>query len=168
MMEHVVNANYRGQMKGPLNLQTIQLPNSKLHQKPQQLVVKDSQGTVIFFNSGKFRVMGGVDELEATFLALKYTLQIDDEHFPEIQSQSYTSRVKLGYQVNLKKLVDQHQQQILYEPELFCAVRMMKYKPLSVNVFSTGAVVVCGIREPDNIYDIASDINDLCQLYKQT
>lgn len=110
--------------------------------------------------------MGCVDELDAAFLALKYTLQIDDEHFPEIQSQSYTSRVKLGYQVNLKKLVEQ-QQQILYEPELFCAVRMMKYKPLSVNVFSTGAIVVCGLREPEDIYDIVSDINDLCQLYKQ-
>ena len=112
--------------------------------------------------------MGCVDELEATFLALKYTLQIDDEHFPEIQSQSYTSRVKLGYQVNLKKLVEQQQQQqILYEPELFCVVRMMKYKPLSVNVFSTGAIVVCGLREPEDIYDIVSNINDLYQLYKQ-
>ena len=111
-----------------------------------------------------------MDELDAAFLALKYTLQIDNEHFPQIQSQSYTSRVKLGYQVNLNKLVEQQQQQqqqILYEPELFCAVRMVKYKPLSVNVFSTGAIVVCGLREPEDIYDIVSDINDLCKLYKQ-
>lgn len=110
-----------------------------------------------------------MDELDAAFLALKYTLQIDDEHFPQIRSQSYTSRAKLGYQVNLKKLVEhqQQQQQILYEPELFCAVRMMKYKPLSVNVFSTGAIVVCGLREPEDIYDIVSDIHDLCHLYKQ-
>jgi TATA-box binding protein (TBP) (component of TFIID and TFIIIB) len=112
--------------------------------------------------------MGCVDELDATFLALKYTLQIDNEHTPQIQSQSYTSRVKLGYQVNLNKLVEQQQQQqILYEPELFCAVRMMKYKPLSVNVFSTGAIVVCGLREPEDIYDIVSDINDVCKPYKQ-
>ena len=43
----------------------------------------------------------------------------------------------------------------------------MKYKPLSVNVFSTGAIVICGLREPNDIYHIVSDINDLCKVYKQ-
>jgi TATA-box binding protein (TBP) (component of TFIID and TFIIIB) len=62
-------------------------------------------------------------------------------------------------------MVEQQQQQILYEPELFSAVRILKYKPLSV--FSTGAVVICGLREPNDIYHILSDLNDLCKVYKQ-
>src|SRR5204862_3609028 len=129
--------------------------NSKLHNKPQQLVVKDSQGTIIFFNSGKFRVMGCLDPLDAAFLALKYTLQIDEDDLPELKTQSYTSRVNLGYQINLQQLSAKYNDQdVLYEPELFCALRMCKYNPLSVNVFSSGSIVVCGLKEPEDIYPI--------------
>src|SRR6266853_4782653 len=95
-MEFVVNVNYHGRLRKPLDLSRLTLPHSKLHSKPQQLVVKDKKGTVIFFNTGKFRVMGCIDAIEASFLAFKYTLKIDNDDFPELYSQSYTSRAKLG------------------------------------------------------------------------
>jgi TATA-box binding protein (TBP) (component of TFIID and TFIIIB) len=108
--------------------------------------------------------MGCKDPLDATFLALKYTTQIDSDDFPQIQSQSYTSRLKLGYKVNLMKLATQYHKETFYEPELFCAVRMCKYKPLSVNVFSSGSIVVCGLKEPEDIYDIVNEIDTICKL----
>ena len=163
-MEHVVNVNYRGQMnKKAVILQSMKFENSKLHNKPQQLVVKDSQGTIIFFNSGKFRVMGCLDPLDAAFLALKYTLQIDEDDLPELKTQSYTSRFNLGYQINLQKLSAALKDDILYEPELFCALRMCKYRPLSVNVFSSGSIVVCRLKEPEDMYPIISEIDNLCK-----
>jgi hypothetical protein len=35
---------------------------------------------------------------------------------------------------------------------------MNKYKPVSVNVFSTGSVVACGLKEPECIHDIVNDL----------
>jgi len=105
--------------------------------------------------------MGCVDAIDASFLAFKYTLQIDNEDIPEIYSQSYTSSAKLGYSVNLFKLAKCDK--TFYEPELFAAVRMTKYNPVSVNVFSTGSVVVCGLKEPEDAYIILSELDALCK-----
>src|SRR6266849_1998389 len=132
-MEYVVNANYRGSMQKCIDLKSVNVPNSKLYAKPHQLVIWDENGTLILFPSGRFRTMGCVDAVDAHFLALKYTFVIDCEDIPEITSQSYTSSYKLGYSVNLYKLAKCNK--TLYEPELFGAIRMTKYNPVSVNVF---------------------------------
>ena len=103
-MEHVVNVNYRGKLKSCINLKKIDVVNSKYYSTPHQVVIKDEKGTLIFFGSGKFRVMGCVDELEATFLAYKYIEQIVGDEYPDISVQSYTSVAKLGLEINLDKL----------------------------------------------------------------
>jgi len=105
--------------------------------------------------------MGCVDAVEATFLALNYTLQIAADDIPEVYSQSYTSTSKLGYNVNLFKLAQC--EKTFYEPELFAALRMTKYNPASVNVFSTGSVVACGLKEPEDFYVILKEIDSLCK-----
>jgi TATA-box binding protein (TBP) (component of TFIID and TFIIIB) len=156
VMELVVNVNYRGKLKNPIDLKKINVPNSKYYTLPHQLVIKDEKGTLIFFSSGKFRIMGCIDELEATFLAYKYIEKISSDDYPEISVQSHTSVAKLGRRVDLIKLSN-HKSNI-YNPELFAAVRVTKYDPISVNVFSTGSVVVCGLKEPDYIHDIVNDL----------
>ena len=103
--------------------------------------------------------MGCVDAIDASFLAIKYTDLIDTNDIPELYSQSYTSVVKLGHEINLNKLAECNQ--TLYIPEQFAAVRVTKYNPVSVNVFRTGSVVVCGLKEPEHIYTILSDLNVL-------
>ena len=128
-----MNVNYRGKLKHPINLKTLNVPNSKLHLKPRQLVIKDENGTVILFASGSFRVMGCIDVLDASVLAFKYTLPIDENDVPEIYFQSYTSVSSLGYNVNLNKLAECND--AFYEPELFPAVNRFKYNSVSINVF---------------------------------
>ena len=154
-----MNANYRGKLKQSINLRDLNVPKSKYHVRPQQLVIKNENGTVILFSSGRFRVMGCVDVLEATCLALKYVDMIDYDNVPEIYSQSYTSRAKLDYNINLTKL--SKCDNTLYEAELFPAVRMLKYNPVSVNVFSTGSIVACGLKEPEDFYIILKEIDYL-------
>ena len=102
--------------------------------------------------------MGCIDVIDATFLAFKYINLIDSEDVPELYSQSYTSVVKLGYEINLDKLAEC--EKTLYIPELF-AVRVTKYNLVSVNVFRTGSVVVCGLKEPEHIHAILSDLSIL-------
>src|SRR6266566_422266 len=158
-MEYVVNVNYRGSMKKRIDLKKVNAPNSRLYAKPRQLVIKNEKRTLILFSSGRFKIMGCVDELDAHFLALKYTFDIDCDDIPDIYSQSYTSSAKLGYVVNLNKL--SHCKHTLYEPELFGALRMTKYNPVSVNVFSTGSVVACGLKEPEDMYIIIKELDEL-------
>jgi len=153
-----VNVNYRGKLKNPIDLKKINVPNSKYYLIPHQVVIKDEKGTLILFSSGKFRVMGCIDELDATFLAYKYIEQLTDD-YPDIVIQSYTSVAKLGHSVDLNKLATCND--TLYEPEIFAAVRMSKYKPISVNVFHTGSVVVCGLKRPDHIFDILADLKSI-------
>src|SRR5208282_3219857 len=125
-MEFVSNANFKGEFKKKIDLRQLhsKIPNSKLHTKPFQLVVKDPQGTVILFSNGKFRTMGCIDELEAGFLAYKY---LETSTFPSITLQSYTSKCELGFRINLEKMVNCVP--CVYEPEVFPALRLKEYKP---------------------------------------
>src|SRR5277367_4460684 len=133
----VVNANYRASIDKNIDLLLLQsqIPNNKICNKPRQLIIKDNDGIVLFFSSGKFRIMGCIDELEATFLAYKYTTLIDTEDYPAIRFQSMTVKVSLDRILNLsilKNLIPESQD----EAELFPAVIVRKFKPISVNIFS--------------------------------
>jgi TATA-box binding protein (TBP) (component of TFIID and TFIIIB) len=172
-MEFVCNANYKGDLHQSIDLIKLsqKLPNSKFHHKPCQLVVKDTKGTVIFFNNGKFRVMGCIDELDASFLVFDYIIKINKNSidFPSIQLQTFTSRAQLGFRINLSKLAAaaaSSSSTVIYEPELFPAVRICKYNPASVNVFSTGSILVCGLKAPDEMLDILNYLREHCQPYK--
>ena len=107
-MEFACNANFKGNMHKFINLNKLssEIPNSKLYSKPRQLVVKDSnnRGTIIFFSNGKFRIMGCIDELDATILAHSYTIKVDGESFPPIELQSYTMKAHLGFSIDLYKM----------------------------------------------------------------
>src|SRR5271154_5061320 len=106
----VVNCNYKSTLGKPINLCTIHaaLPNSKLYTRPTQLVIQDPKGTLIFFSNGKHRVMGCIDELDATFLAYKYVTMINktNDNFQLVFSQSSTVRVLFHKKIHLLKLVD--------------------------------------------------------------
>ncbi len=65
----VVNAVYRGVLDDKVNLVELhkKLPDSVLHtSRPTMIVLKDVEATIMIFSSGKFRIMGMLDEVEAT------------------------------------------------------------------------------------------------------
>ena len=160
----VVNCNYRSTVGKPLNLSVLHasIPNSKLCTKPKQLVIKDPQGTLLFFSNGKHRVMGCNDELEATFLAYKYVQMMDKTNdFHTVFPQSSTVRVTFHKKIHLQKLVHStliSPSFIQYEPELFPAVLIRKYKPISVNIFSTGKIMICGVKDIEQVHKIMKDL----------
>ena len=163
-MEFVCNANFKGDFDKNIDLHKLHkaIPNSKLCMKPYQLVVKDLKGTLILFSNGKFRTMGCIDELEASFLAFAFLEKL--KVFPSITLQSYTLRAHLGFQVNLEKMAKV--MPCVYEPELFPALRLKEYKPISVNIFTTGKVTVCGLRYPEKMYMILLHLQWLGEPFK--
>jgi TATA-box binding protein (TBP) (component of TFIID and TFIIIB) len=166
-MDLITNVNYKGDMEHSIDLPSLccKIPNSKLHRKPHQLVVKDPKGTIIFFQSGKFRVMGCIDELEATFLAYKYTNLINDDEFPPITLQSYTATCDLGFKVLIEKMAATSNT-FSYEPELFPALRIREFNPASVHVFTTGKVIVCGLRDAEQMSVILQKLRVLCKPFE--
>jgi TATA-box binding protein (TBP) (component of TFIID and TFIIIB) len=168
-MEFVCNANFKGQFEKSVNLRELHkhIPNSKLHNKPFQLVVKDFSGTLILFSNGKFRTMGCNDEFDASLLACTYLEKLTrspSKMFPSITLQSYTLRLQLGFRVNLEQM--SLHVPCIYEPELFPALQLKEYKPMSVNLFTTGSVMVCGMRDSDAIHSMLCTIKRLCEPYK--
>lgn len=168
----VTNANYRSHHDKPFNLMNLHLllPKvSKLHIKPKQLTIKDSKGTIVLFGNGQMRIMGCNDELEATFLAYKYTTMFDkDCNFQPVYAQSMTVKIDCSMKINLIKFARESKLSPLqYEPELFPAVLLKKFKPISVNVFSSGKIIMCGVREIEQVDAIMKELKEdliMCKL----
>src|SRR5271156_4506504 len=164
----VVNCNYKSDLAKPINLSLLEslFANSKLYSKLSQLIIKDTAGTLIFFSNGKHRVMGCKDELDATLLAYKYVAMIDksDNDFPLLYSQSSTVRVLFHKRIHLPSLShiysNMSSNQVHFEPEIFPTVLIRKYKPLPVNVFSIGKIIICGVRDMEQVHSIMMDLCD--------
>jgi TATA-box binding protein (TBP) (component of TFIID and TFIIIB) len=157
----VVNRVFRGRLGFDLNLEKLHdlFPNSTLKDgRPKQLTIKYDKVTLILFPRGAVRVMGNTDECYA-YLMLILTLEKFTDVIPDLQIQTMTVLVTLPItEVNLYKV-----HKVLpstYEFELFPAPRITKYNPLCVNIFSTGKVLICGVKDFDKIYII---INELIQ-----
>ena len=153
----VVNAVYCGELGTRVNLCELHnsLPNSKLYtHRPCMVLLKDDDATIMIFSSGKFRIMGMVDELDATFRVCSVFSKVGYE-FPTIKLQTMTVKFHL-HPVNLTdlaKMIDSN-----LELELFPALLIKKYKPISVNVFASGAVVICGVKDLDIVNVIRNDL----------
>lgn len=135
------NINYRGQI-----LDSIK--HLKFTYKPAQCVQKYKDYTLVIFRSGQCRIMG-----------CKKPLTTVPYNIDSIQIQSITVTVNLGKKLNLYTLAAKLNNQCVYEPELFCALRFTKYNPMCVNIFSSGKVVILGLKTLD--YNCI--VNDICK-----
>jgi TATA-box binding protein (TBP) (component of TFIID and TFIIIB) len=90
---------------------------------------------MIIFENGKCRIMG-----------CKEPLDIPNFPYPvlNIKIVSITVTGNIHKTINLHKL--SKKTKCTYEPELFPALRLLNYNPLCVNVFSTGKVVILGLK----------------------
>jgi TATA-box binding protein (TBP) (component of TFIID and TFIIIB) len=162
----VVNSVFKGRFGFKLDLEKLRdlIPNSVLHDsKPNQLVIKYNKVTVILFSRGAVRVMGNVDECYA-YLMMIQTCEKFSNEIPDLHIQTMTVLVTLPtVLINLYKLYDQTPS--TYEFELFPSLRITKYNPLCVNVFSTGKVLICGIKDTNKIYIIINELIQMLQIH---
>ena len=143
----VVNAVYRGRLETKVDLANLatKIPNSVLHtSRPSMLVLKDHDATIMIFVSGKFRIMGMVDELDATCKVLSVFSKADLV-VEMVTLQTMTVKLKLLGPINLHSLSNLVDSRL--DLELFPALSLQKYKPVSVNVFASGSVMICGVKD---------------------
>jgi len=156
----IVNINYRGYLNRTIDLHDFykKFSNSTYYPlRPHMVRIKDENATILFFNSGKFRVMGCNSLKNAKTSIQKYS---DQSFNPKLKVQSMTAKMKLKHEVNVYKLSEKIK--CFYEPELFPAVTITKYSPVIVNVFKSGTVIVCGVKKHKVLKDIKKEIINVC------
>ena len=156
----IVNSNFRGSFKRSYCLEDVAtcVVNSRLCTHPRQLIIKDEECTILLFPSGKFRVMGCCDEMEAALLLYKYAAYFTYE-LPETSLQSMSFKIDFKTPVNLYKLSNLVRSRL--ELELFSGLMIDHYLPVSVNVFANGKMMVMGVRDKDIIHKIVSELAPL-------
>jgi TATA-box binding protein (TBP) (component of TFIID and TFIIIB) len=140
----ITNINYKGHI-APHEMKRINFPH---YQKPsppphQKIYTLDKGVKLLIFSSGKCRLMG-----------LKEP--IGEEKF------SHLPFMARGLQIQLSNMMPKKER--IFEPELFPALRLTKYKPLCVNVFASGKIVIFGLKKLTN-QNLLSKIRDYIRSY---
>src|SRR3981189_3773512 len=97
---------------------------------------------MLIFKSGKFRVMGNGDPAAAELNILSVAIQFTDI-IPLVTMQTMTGVYGYDRKIHLGKLAEGIES--LLDLKNFPAVQITKFKPVHVNVFSTGCVTICGL-----------------------
>lgn len=163
----VVNINYRGfiiDSKEYINFQELQTK-----QPPQMITYKCANGTtLLIFSSGKCRLMGCKTAIKSTQNMFPFPIRLT-------HIQSVTASLDLGYSINLLNLAKYlGVKKCVFEPEIFPALRLVDgFKPLCVNVFASGKVIVLGLKTIDitktcmKIKIYLDNSNNHLKLYKE-
>ena len=126
----VVNTNYMGRVIEDIN-------HLKFRSHPTMAVIKCTKGTLIVFKNKKFRLMG-VKEPLSSLNDLPLKVQID-------RIISKTIVADYGSVINLYKFPNDY-----FEPEIFPAMTLKEYLPLCTNIFSSGKIVITGVKTSDS------------------
>src|SRR3981189_3127105 len=101
---------------------------------------------MLILKSAKFRVTGNGDPTAAILNILSVAIQFTDV-IPLVTIQTITGVYGYDRKIHLGKLA--HAAESLWDLKNFPAVQIKKFKPVHVNVFSTGCVTICGLKNID-------------------
>ena len=148
----IANINYNAILKYPVDQDLF-----RHLRPPQQLIYPCANGMkLVVFKSGKCRIMGCKKRLKKHhYLSYNFSLPIKQWH---LQSLSVNSNY--GESINLHYLAQQlGSRNSTYEPEIFPGLRLLHFKPLCVNVFASGKIMILGVK--------TFKIKSLCQCINQ-
>jgi len=150
----IVNINYKGLLASG-ELDKVHFPK-KRSPPVQQRVATTIGSCMLVFPSGKFRLMGvkrplsGLDFLELPL----YPASI------ELQSATVTDNYR-SY-VSLSRLANRlTSQRCSYEPELFPAARLLQFRPMCVNVFASGTIVILGVKHLHKLSELIANVHSI-------
>lgn len=151
----ITNINYKGYLS-PDEMKRIKFHIEPYTPSPHQVIVpvKSLNAKLLIFPSGKCRLMGLKRVLTENEVVSDLPVKINS-----LQIQSASAVIKLDRTINLFLLAKNlSPKRCVYEPELFPALRLTGFNPLCVNVFSTGKIVILGLKDLTNQHRLAEDI----------
>ena len=125
---------------------------------PFQAVIKvPNKYTLVVFKSGRCRIMGCKEPIYQSIVIVGQIMV----RVKRIQSLTIT--VEMGRTYHLRDVAERVK--VSYEPELFPAARLLKYRPLCVNLFASGKVVIMGLKTLHYYKQVETIITDLQNLW---
>ena len=160
----VVNQMFSTKLHQSLNMFVIHsmLPNSIYFRgRPTMIKLKlpGAHYTILIFPNGRIQLLGKTTsddhEYVRTFLHEHLKLNI-----PPFKLDVMTVVCKILRSYNLHKL-QKCTPERFYEPELFPALLLSKWKPIHVSLFGSGSVVLTGVKSFDDVYKIIKEIKEI-------
>lgn len=169
----IVNSVYRGSLCHRVDLKLIQqdltlclppLYKITLYQRrPFMLCVQRRGACLTLFLTGRFRIMGqnGI------------TLKVLAHWFRYVRAKGFTythpfltlqtQTVKFRAPSQSAKLLLEHcKEDILYEPEIFSAIRIKRWSQVHINLFFTGNVIILGRCAYTCASEVCQWLENLC------
>ena len=168
MMEPVRVVNYMREFRlnTCIDLDAVHrlLPESKLYRgRPQMLVVKMSCGhNLQMFPKGCVQIMGNISYTTALLMSHDI-MQHLEKLYPHLESTPLTLK-NLVVSARLKTDVSLHRVKrssstMCYEPELFPAILMRRFRPAHIAVFHTGRCIITGVHSVEQGQRIVHKLN---------
>src|SRR5277367_3608545 len=169
----IVNIEWKGVICTTLHLNelcqlvtTLPIVNNAVYQKcqPKQLIIKFlDASTMIMFKTGKFRIMGKCLSRDIACYNASCVTRLVHDCAPLIDLQTMTVVYTHAHHLNLtllSRLVQgsEHKTQCHYDAEHFLAVQIISFKPIHVNVFTSGKVIICGVKNNNSVDTIPSQL----------
>ena len=151
------------------------IPNSRLYVgRPTQLKVVLPEANcicILFGKSGSLRLMGkGCNDLFSAYSAMLRVPKLFTQEVPSLRCQtmrvvgslptSHRSNDTLNLTHMHKALSQLHRCE--YNFELFSALSLYTWSPVSVNIFASRKFVLCGIRDVAMAHVIVAELIALC------
>ena len=90
--------------------------------------------------------MGNLDDMTAHIIMVTLLNEFCID-IPEINLQTITAVCRNPFKISLSELYDTiPSDKRHYEPELFPAMQITKFTPVHVNIFTSGCVVILGLK----------------------
>ena len=175
IMLEVVNVVYKTRVPYNLNLDHLSkiIENSYLYVgRPTQLKINYPNDKIVclLFGKGGLRIMGkGASTQQNVDQVLRNVLEIiSPTNLAPSQSrlvlQTMTVVADLPGSVDLYKFAESCAaggMKPVYDFELFSALKLDSFRPICVNVFSSGKVIMCGIKDLKCADNILTDVLDI-------
>ena len=160
----ITNSVYKSKLSKPIDLNFVacQVPRSVLYNsQPRMLLISNGAVKLIFFKSGKFRLMGGgfhptnrnaFMQLSTFFPVLPHSIVTQLKRV-KLTCQTMTVTFSLFQAVKLREL---HERILKHnkgknvgycELECFPSLMIKLWDPIHINVFASGKVVLTGIKQ---------------------
>lgn len=154
-MLQLTNVNYKGWLSSS-EMRRINFHIKPYTPSPHQVIIAIKElnnAKLLVFPSGKCRLMG-MKRLFDVRRGDRLPVKVNS-----FQLQSASAVINFGQRINLIHLAKSLPRGIfMYEPELFPALRLTIFNPLCVNVFSSGKIVILGLKETTNQQRLTEDI----------
>lgn len=161
---HIVNRVFRGSLAKPIDLEILSSnltldfeKESVRHYKhrPHMLCIKRKGAALNIFHTGRFRIMGGYFKTGGE--ALNWLLRLTGGKLILRERNLFlqTQTVQFKVSPNCAELVlKNYPNAIFYEPELFTAMKLLRWTDVHVNLFFTGNVIILGRQSYDRALEV--------------